>query len=105
MERALLIFGDARYQRIAQISVGHLYNLRHSIGYQRQRQVWTKTRPVTAPIGERRAPASNNRPGYLRVDTVPQIVRAGPIRLNNSTRFAKWIPAIGFTQPWAQAAS
>jgi len=72
MERALLIFGDTRYQSLAMISVGHLYNLRHSIGYQRQRQVWTKTRPVTAPIGERRAPAPNNRPGYLRADTVHQ---------------------------------
>lgn len=72
MERAFVIFGDARYQRLATISVGHVYNLRHSIGYQRQRQVWTKTRPVTIPIGERRAPAPNNRPGYLRVDTVHQ---------------------------------
>lgn len=72
MERAFVIFGDARYRRLATISVGHLYNLRHSIGYQRQRQVWTKTRPVTVPIGERRAPAPDNRPGYLRVDTVHQ---------------------------------
>ncbi len=72
MERAFLIFGDARYQRLAMISVGHIYNLRKSTGYQRQRQVWTKTRPVTVPIGERRAPAPNNRPGYLRVDTVHQ---------------------------------
>ncbi len=72
MERAFLIFGETRYQRLATISVAHLYNLRHSTGYQRQRQVWTKTRPVTVPIGERRAPAPNNRPGYLRVDTVHQ---------------------------------
>ncbi len=72
MERAFLIFGEAGYQRLATISVAHLYNLRQSTGYQRQRQVWTKTRPVTVPIGERRAPAPNNRPGYLRVDTVHQ---------------------------------
>lgn len=72
MERALLIFGDARYQRLATISAGHLYNLRKSTGYQRQRQVWTKTRPVAVAIGERRAPTPNNRPGYLRVDTVHQ---------------------------------
>ena len=72
MERAFLIFGETRYQRLATISVAHLYNLRQSTGYQRQRQVWTKTRPVTVPIGERRAPAPNNRPGYLRVDTVHQ---------------------------------
>ena len=50
MERAYGIFGDARYQR----------------------QVWTKTRPTTVPIGERRAPTPNNRPGYLRVDSVHQ---------------------------------
>ena len=72
MERAFGIFGEARYQRLAGISVAHLYNLRHTTGYLRVRQVWTKTRPVNLPIGERRAPAPNNRPGYLRVDSVHQ---------------------------------
>jgi len=72
MERAYGVFGDARYERLAAISVAHLYNLRQRAGYQRHRQVWTKTRPVTVPIGERRAPAPNNQPGYLRVDSVHQ---------------------------------
>ncbi len=72
MERAYGIFGDARYLRLATISVAHLYNLRQFPSYQHQRQVWTKTRPVTVPIGERRAPTPNNRPGYLRVDSVHQ---------------------------------
>ncbi|OGS97006.1 MAG: hypothetical protein A3H31_07185 [Gallionellales bacterium RIFCSPLOWO2_02_FULL_57_47] len=72
MERALRLFGDTRYQRLATISVAHLYNLRQRPSYQHQRQVWTKTRPVTVPIGERRAPTPNNRPGYLRVDSVHQ---------------------------------
>ena len=72
MERALGLFGDARYLRLATISVAHLYNLRQRPSYQHQRQVRTKTRPVTVPIGERRAPAPNNRPGYLRVDSVHQ---------------------------------
>ena len=72
MERAYGIFGDARYQRLATISVAHLYNLRQRPGYRNQRQVWTKTRPATVPIGERRAPTPNNRPGYLRVDSVHQ---------------------------------
>jgi hypothetical protein len=61
MERAHRLFGDARYERLAAISVAHLYNLRQRPGYQRQRVVWTKTRPVTIPIGTRRAPAPNNR--------------------------------------------
>ena len=72
MERAHCIFGDARYERLATISVAHLYNLRQRAGYQRHRRAWTKTRPVTIAIGERRAPAPNNQPGYLRVDSVHQ---------------------------------
>ena len=72
MERAFEIFREVRYERLAGISVGHLYNLRQREGYQRHRQVWTKTRPVSIAIGERRAPAPNNRPGYLRVDSVHQ---------------------------------
>ena len=77
MERAYRIFGDVRYQRLAVISVAHLYNLRQRAGYQRLRQVWTKTRPVTVAIGERRAPTPNNQPGYLRVDSVHQGDRDG----------------------------
>jgi hypothetical protein len=72
MERAYVLFGDVRYQRLAAISVAHLYNLRQQAGYRRHRQVWHKTRPVTVAIGERRAPAPNNQPGYLRVDSVHQ---------------------------------
>ena len=77
MERAYRIFGDVRYQRLAVISVAHLYNLRQRAGYQRLRQVWIKTRPVTVAIGERRAPTPNNQPGYLRVDSVHQGDRDG----------------------------
>ena len=71
MERALELFKDPRYERLAKISVAHLYNLRQHKDY-RRRQVWTHTRPVSIAIGERRAPAPNNRPGYLRVDSVHQ---------------------------------
>lgn len=77
MERALSLFHDTRYERLALISVAHLYTLRKRTGYQRQRTLWTKTRPVSIAIGERRAPAPNNRPGYLRVDSVHQGDRDG----------------------------
>ncbi len=72
MERAFELFREVPYERLARISVAHLYNLRKRERYQRHRQVWTKTRPVSIPIGERRAPAPNNQPGYLRVDSVHQ---------------------------------
>jgi transposase InsO family protein len=72
MERACRVYGDTRYERLALISVAHLYNLRKQTGYTRRRQHWTKTRPVSIPIGQRRAPAPNHQPGYLRVDSVHQ---------------------------------
>jgi transposase InsO family protein len=72
MERAFRLFDDAPYERLAAISVAHLYNLRKRAGYVRLRKTWTKTRPVNLAIGERRAPAPNNRPGYLRLDSVHQ---------------------------------
>jgi transposase InsO family protein len=71
-ERAFEVFGDERYTRLAQISNGHLYNLRHSKGYQRRRQTFTKTRPTTVKIGERRKPWPDGKPGYLRIDSVHQ---------------------------------
>lgn len=77
MERAYCLFADTRYARLATISVAHLYNLRQRTGYRRQRQVWTKTQPLSLPIGERRAPAPNHQPGYLRVDSVHQGDRDG----------------------------
>lgn len=72
MERALLIFGDARYERLAGISVSHLYNLRGSKPYQNKRRHWTKTNPASVPIGMRRAPQPNGVPGYIRIDSVHQ---------------------------------
>ena len=72
MARALTIHGDTRYARLATISVGHLYNLRQRRGYTERRRVFTKTRPTGVPIGERRAPAPDGRPGFIRIDSVHQ---------------------------------
>lgn len=71
-ERAYQVFGDARFERLATISNGHLYNLRHSTTYQRVRGPFDKTRPVKVAIGERRKPRPDGRPGFLRVDSVHQ---------------------------------
>jgi len=71
-ERAQVQLPNAGYERLAGISISHLYNLRKSPGYLRQRYTFTKTKPVKIPIGERRKPQPEQRPGYLRVDTVHQ---------------------------------
>jgi len=72
MERAYKKYEQPEYQRIAKISVSHLYNLRHSQGYQKQRRHFTKTQSRQIPIGERRKPQPNGQPGYIRIDTVHQ---------------------------------
>jgi len=67
------VHGDARYARLATLSVAHLYNLRRSAGYRAARLVLTKTRPTQAvTIGVRRAPAPDGRPGFIRIDSVHQ---------------------------------
>lgn len=71
-ERAYYLYNDLRFERLAHISNGHLYNLRHSAGYQRQRRHQDKTRPAPVKIGERRKPNPEGRPGFLRVDSVHQ---------------------------------
>jgi transposase InsO family protein len=72
MQRALATYGDARYVRLATISTAHLYNLRRRAGYTERRQEWTKTRATQVSIGERRAPAPDGRPGFIRIDSVHQ---------------------------------
>jgi transposase InsO family protein len=72
LEREYAFFGNADYQRLAGISVSHIYNLRGSEAYRDQR-VWvhhTQARQVS--IGERCKPDPQGRPGYLRVDTMHQ---------------------------------
>jgi transposase InsO family protein len=71
-ERAYRVFGDLQYERLAGISVAHLYNLRKGAGYRKLRQSYTKTRPVNNSIGERRKPYPEGKPGYLRIDSVHQ---------------------------------
>jgi transposase InsO family protein len=71
-ERAYTIFKQTQYQRLAGISVAHLYNLRKSKPYQRQRYTFEKTRPKVALIGERKKPRANGEPGFIRIDTVHQ---------------------------------
>jgi len=72
LQREFYDFGDARYERLARLSVAQLYRLRSSHAYRKQRIAYQPTRPTPAAIGERRRPDPQGRPGYLRVDTVHQ---------------------------------
>lgn len=71
-ERACEVFGQKEYASLALISVSHLYNLRKSTPYTRQRHHFEKTRSKPSKIGERRKPRPDGKPGYIRIDTVHQ---------------------------------
>jgi hypothetical protein len=71
-ERGYAVFADKRYERLAHISVAHIYNLRKRETYCDKRRHFTKTQRTAVKIGERRKPAPNGAPGYLRIDTVHQ---------------------------------
>lgn len=55
-QRAYAVFGDARFIRLQDISVAHLYNLRGSKPYKLRCLIISKTRPVKVNIGIRRKP-------------------------------------------------
>ena len=72
LEREWQVFGRKQYARLAEISVAHLYNLRHSAGYRQRAAEFSVTTPSGIAIGERRRPDPQGAPGHLRVDTVHQ---------------------------------
>ncbi len=71
-KRAFNDYADPRYERLANLSTSHLYNLRKTAGYQKQRTHFTKTDPVKNSIGVRKAPQPDGRAGFVRIDSVHQ---------------------------------
>ena len=90
LQRELHEFHDARYERLAQLSVAQLYRLRKSRTYRQRRVAYQPTRPTQVAIGERFA--------------VPTIVcaasGANPIRRTGRVTCA-WTPCIKAT--WTES--
>jgi transposase InsO family protein len=87
-------FGIAAYQRLAAISVAHLYRFRNSAAYRKRNTTYQPTRPTPIPIGERRKPQPNGSPGYLRIDTVhqgDQDGRKGLYHINAVDQVTQWV--------------
>lgn len=72
LERQYLVYRDLRFEQIRHISVSHLYNLRGSRQYESHVLFIEKTKATTVPIGIRKRPKPNGKPGFLRVDSVHQ---------------------------------
>jgi len=93
LEREYQDYGKPQYQRLASISVAHLYNLRHQQRYRERRLNYTKTKPTAVSIGERRRPDPQGQPGYVRVDTVHQGDRPeakGVYHINAVDEITQW---------------
>jgi len=93
LEREYTDYGQAAYQRLAAISVAHLYRLRNSAAYRKRNASYRPTRPTTIPIGERRKPQPRGLPGYLRIDTVhqgDQDGRKGLYHINAVDEVTQW---------------
>jgi transposase InsO family protein len=93
LEREYHQYGQAAYQRLAEISVAHLYRLRNTAGYRKRNTSYQPTRPTPIPIGERRKPRPQGFPGYLRVDTVhqgDQDGRKGLYHINAVDEVTQW---------------
>ncbi len=70
LQRGYNVQGDIRYERLTNLSVSHLYNLRKSTGYKAQRRQFIKTPPgVCNPIGVRRVLKDD---WAIRIDSVHQ---------------------------------
>jgi len=69
-KREFEVYGKAEFKRLAKLSNGHLYSLHRSPRY--GLRTYEKTRPMVVQIGERKKPAPNGQPGFLRIDTVHQ---------------------------------
>jgi hypothetical protein len=72
LQRECEVFANKQFERVAEISVSHLYNLRRSATYRKRAGRYETTKPTGVTIAERRRPDPQGRPGFLRVDTVHQ---------------------------------
>lgn len=72
LEREYQVHGIAAYERLSGISPAQIYRLRATAAYRKRNATYEPTRPTVVAIGERRRPAPEGRPGYLRIDTVHQ---------------------------------
>jgi transposase InsO family protein len=93
LEREYGEYGQAAYERLAAISVAHLYRLRNSVAYRKRNTSYQPTRPTPIRIGERRKPQPHGAPGYLRIDTVhqgDQDGRKGLYHINAVDQVTQW---------------
>ncbi|HBY56895.1 MAG TPA: integrase [Candidatus Atribacteria bacterium] len=101
LERMAREYGKEEYLNISHISVSHIYNLKKSVSYLRSSSFYQKTYKGKGKIiGVRCKPQPQGKPGYLRVDTMPQgdqDGRKGVYPINTVDEVTQW-EVIGATE-------
>ncbi len=57
------VFGKNKFERLENISVSYIYQLRDTPRYRERAFIYSKTKPTKVPIGERRKREPNGKPG------------------------------------------
>jgi len=100
LQREHEVYGHEEYNRLARISASHIYNLRNSATYRKQRVRVHRTQGRQVGIAERRKPDPRGRPGWVRVDTVHQgdaDGRPGVYHINAVDTVTQW-EVVGATE-------
>lgn len=94
LKREFETFGKREYERLAGLSPSHLYTLRKRSGYRATVMHYEKTKPTKIPIGIRRRPEPDGRPGFIRVDSVHQgddlVLGKGVYHVNFVDEVTQW---------------
>jgi hypothetical protein len=93
LEREFNEYGQAAYGRLSGISVAQIYRFRNTVAYRKRNTSYQPTRPTVIPIGERRKPQPQGRPGFRRIDTVhqgDQDGRKGIYHINAVDEVTQW---------------
>ncbi len=72
LKREYTLYHNDAYVRLQHISVGHIYNLRHTDRYRQHSHLFTQTSRSKNTLGQRAKPVPGGKPGYIRVDSVHQ---------------------------------
>ena len=86
-------YGDERFSRLKDLSKTHYYRLKKRSLFRNTVRTYTKTMRTAVPIGERRKPVPDGKPGYIRVDSVHQGDREqekGVYHLNLVDEVTQW---------------
>ncbi len=72
LKRMINVYNKEEFRNISNISSSYIYVLRKQYKYRRKARYYRDTKPTVVPIGHRKIPYAEGKPGYIRIDSVHQ---------------------------------